>query len=296
MKDSTTNPNIYNRDWELLIEKLAAQSKQNLKSAPNSPDYIEFVESMAFALSAYKQYTFPQNPTTSLDNMVEARLFDYDTSLFRDEKSRFAYELSGLQLYLNDQLFYSPALVQSVYALQAKHPKSGNLDFYEPQIAKLKASLEASHQEFEKGKIIGTNYHSFNNLLKRFDGKNLLIDIWATWCHPCIEEFNYRNSILPFIENKQIEVLYISIDKPQWEDRWRQSIKFNKLEGNHFLANAKFIEDMWDAIGDYKGAIPRYVLVDKKGKIFKSTAARPREGSALAEQIKSLVEKAAIEN
>ncbi len=265
----------------IFIEKLAEQSKQNLKVATNSPDYIEFIESMASALSSYKTYNFPQNPTTSLDEMVVNRLFNYDTTLFRDKKSRFAYELSGLQLHLNDQLFFSPALLQSVYALQAKYPKSANLDFYKPQIEKLKTSLEASHQEFEKGKIIGTNYHSFNNLMKRFNGKNLLVDIWATWCHPCIEEFKYKNSILPFIENQQIEMLYISIDKSQWEDRWRQSIKLNQLEGNHFLANAKFIEDMWEAIGDLKGAIPRYVLIDKQGKIFKSTAARPREGLEL---------------
>ena len=46
---------------------------------------------------------------------------------------------------------------------------------------------------------------------------------------------------------------------------------------------------MWNVIGDFKGAIPRYVLVDKDGKIFKRTAARPSDGNELIRQIKLLV-------
>ncbi len=221
--------------------------------------------------------------------MVTNRLFKYDTSLFRDKKARFAYELSGIQLYLNDQLFYSPDLLHAVYDLQTKYPTSTHFDFYKEKIEKLRNSLETSSQDFRNAKIIQANYNSFDNLLKRFEGKNILIDIWATWCHPCIEEFKHKAIIQPFIENDKIEMLFISIDKPQWEDRWRQSIKINELQGNHFRADKKFIEDMWSVIGDFKGAIPRYVLIDKEGKIFKSTAARPSEGNQLIQQIELLI-------
>lgn len=289
MIDSTAKPNIYNYDWELLIERLNEQAKSNLKPTPNSPDYIDFMESMAYALANYKQYDFPQNPTASLDEMVTNRLFNYDTSLFQDKRARFAYELSGIQLYLNDQLFYSPNLLHAVYDLQTKYPTSSHFEFYKDKIEKLKNSLEASNQDFKNAKIIRNNYDSFEDLVKRFAGKYILIDIWATWCHPCIEEFKHKAVIQPFIDNNKIEMLFISIDKPQWEDRWRQSIKINKLEGNHFRADKEFIEDMWDTIGDFKGAIPRYVLIDKEGKIFRSTAAKPSEGSELSQQIELLI-------
>lgn len=119
MNDSTAIIDIYNRDWEILIEKLADETAKNLKPTPNSNDYNDFMESLAYTLSAYKQYGFPQNPS-SLDETVIDRLFKHDTIVFSDKKSRFAYELSGLQRFLNDQLFYSPALLIAVYDLQKK--------------------------------------------------------------------------------------------------------------------------------------------------------------------------------
>lgn len=289
MIDSTAKPNIYNHDWELLIERLNEQAKSNLKPTPSSPDYIDFMESMAYALGNYKQYDFPQNPTTSLDEEITNRLFKYDTTLFYDKNTRFAFELSGIQRFLNDQLYYSPVLLHAVYDLQSKYPTSSHFDFYKSKIEKLRNSLEVSKQDFKNAKIIRSNHDSFDDLLERFAGKNILIDIWATWCHPCIEEFKYKGLLQPYIESDKIEVLYISIDKPQWEDRWRQSIKINELYGNHFRADKNFIEDMWKTIGDFKGAIPRYVLIDKEGKIFKSTAARPSEGNELIQQIELLI-------
>jgi len=175
--------------------------------------------------------------------------------------------------------------------LQKKYPNSANMDYYKPQIENLRKNLETAQHEFKGGKIINSNYNSLNDLLKRFVGKNVLIDIWATWCHPCIEDFKFKSLIQPYRDSLQLEILYISIDKPEWDDRWRQSIKINQLEGYHFRANNKFIIDMWSAIGDWQGAIPRYVLIDKKGSIFKSTAARPSMGNELPSQIAELIAK-----
>ena len=54
-------------------------------------------------------------------------------------------------------------------------------------------------------------------------------------------------------------------------------------------ANDVLISDMWKVLGGYEGAIPRYVLVDKKGNIFISTAARPSEKDTLVKQISDLI-------
>jgi thiol-disulfide isomerase/thioredoxin len=287
-KDSTVERNIYNRDWEVLVEKLNEQAKVNLLPMTSSPDYLDFMVSMSYALSEYKKYHSLESHGTTLDDQVTNWLFKYDTTRFQDNKSIFANQLAGLQFYLNAPLYHSPTLLYAIYDLQAKHPNSKHFDFYKKQIQLLKTNLEKSQQEFSAAKIIRAKYESFEKLIARFAGKNVLVDIWATWCHPCIQEFKHKPFLETLIENDEIEVLYISIDRPEWKNRWKQSIKINELKGNHFRADKLFIEDMWNVIGDIKGSIPRYVLIDKKGQIFKSTAARPGDGNKLVSQIKLL--------
>lgn len=285
--DSLGNHDLYNRSWEVMVERIRIQA-DDLKPLPNSPDYLDFTESMAYAQASYQQYNFPQT-TYSLDDDMIARLFKYDTTLFRDKKTREAYELKGLQRFLNDQLFYSPALLHSAYDLQNKYPNSSIIKYLEPKIDNLKIKLEVASHEGSKGKIIDANYKTFNSLLKRFEGKNIFIDVWATWCHPCVEEFKHKSVVQPFMDRDDIEVLYISIDKPEWEDRWRQSIKINDLEGYHFRAEQAFIMDMWNSIKGYEGAIPRYILINRKGELFKNTASRPSDGEKLTKEIEELV-------
>lgn len=281
---------IYGPEWERLIEHFMIRWKDELKPSVNSKDYNEFIEAYSYTMENYKRYHFPQT-SGSLDSLIITRFFKDDLRYEFEPATTFAYRLNGMQLYLQNQLFYSPALLNAIYDLEEKYKGSQHIMVYKPLIEKLKSYVQAESKSFNSAKIVSKNYSSFSELLKEFEGKNVLIDVWATWCHPCIEDFKYKANIEHFIESNKIEFLYISIDKKEWDDRWRQSIKFNQLAGSHFRGDVKFTEDMWRTIGGYQGAIPRYVLIDSSGKIFKSTAPRPSQGDALIKEIESLISK-----
>jgi thiol-disulfide isomerase/thioredoxin len=289
LTDSINKSDEYNRDWEILIEELYEQAKTSIKPAANSPDYLDFMESMAYTLTEYRNYHFTPREN-SLDEMVVNRLLKYDTALFHDKKTRFAYELMGMQQFLNDQLFYSPVLLHAIYDVQQKNPTSTHVDFYKDNIEKLKGSLAVAQGEFKDAKMIRGNIESFSTLINRFSGKPLLIDIWATWCYPCIEDFKHKDVIQPLLDDNRIEVLYISLDKKEWEDRWKQSIKLNALQGHHIRADNALKESMWAVIGGEVSVIPRYVLLDKEGKIVHYTAARPSAPNLLRKQLESVLE------
>jgi hypothetical protein len=288
IKDSTAALDIYNDDWERLIEKFAYDTKKNLLPAANSYDYNEMMESLAYTLSTYQEYHAPKL-TKSLDDYVKDRLLYFDTLLFSDERVSFAYIVSGLHRYLNDQMSYSPELLSVVYDIQARYPGSKNLAHFEPQIEKLKAYIKSSSEDFDKGIIVKGNYNSLSALLKQFQGKNILLDVWATWCHPCIQDFKYNEVYKPLIDDENLVKLYISIDKPEWDDRWRQGIKYNKLEGYHYRGNHKFIVDMWEVLGQPKGAIPRYALFDKQGNVVVKNGFRPADDGRLLSLIENLL-------
>jgi len=108
-------------------------------------------------------------------------------------------------------------------------------------------------------------------LLKNDDsGKLRIINLWATWCGPCVAEYPDFVVLQRMYGGRDFEFVSISMDKPE---RGAQALKF--LEKNHSaLTNYHFTEDekkydMFDAIDpDWNGAIPFTILVAPGGEVI----------------------------
>ncbi|MCG1037306.1 TlpA family protein disulfide reductase [Polaribacter sargassicola] len=109
--------------------------------------------------------------------------------------------------------------------------------------------------------------------LDDFKGKYLYIDIWATWCGPCIREIPDLRRVEKMYHGKNISFLSISIDEPKDHDKWKNMIKNNKLGGTHVLADKAFNSQF---ILDYNiRSIPRFILIDPNGVIVTQHAPAP---------------------
>ena len=292
-RNPDTTLTIYNRQWEKLIEYFFAELSESVTPSANSAESNELVLSIKSAMASYKNYHNRPKVKSFDEYIVEGTLRPdstlLDSILILDSKSALAYKAYNLWGYLHSQTAYSPTLLNAYNELKNQYPNSIHITRLEPQVEKLKVYLKSSSEKFDKAEFINTNYYQFVDLLELFRGKNILIDVWATWCGPCIHEFNYKDTFRPFIDSGELTVLYISIDKERWEQKWRDNIKYNQLEGYHVLANNVLKKDMWDFLGGLTGAIPRYALINKKGEIFINEAARPSQKELLRTQIDDLV-------
>ncbi len=119
------------------------------------------------------------------------------------------------------------------------------------------------------------NYKGGVKSLVDFKGKYVYIDVWATWCIPCIYEMPYMKEVEEEYKGKNIEFIGISIDRKKDEDKWRKMIVEKELKGTQLLADAEidsqFIQDY------FIQGIPRFILLDPNGNIVSYDAPRPSE-------------------
>jgi len=123
-------------------------------------------------------------------------------------------------------------------------------------------------------KFIDYEKHSGGTLsLDDLKGKYVYIDIWATWCIPCLNELPYLKKIEKAYHGKHIYFLSLSIDAPKDYDKWKQMVIDEKLGSVQVIADkggkSKFIDDYFIV------SIPRFILLDPEGKIVSNKAPRP---------------------
>ena len=127
---------------------------------------------------------------------------------------------------------------------------------------------QAQKTEFSKKALSETLLASngeqikFQDILKNQKGKTTVIEIWASWCGDCVKAMPKLKELQA--NNPNVSYVFISMDKTA--DKWKEGIEKHQIEGSHFMANDGMKGNFGKAIDlDW---IPRYIIIDKTGKII----------------------------
>ena len=106
-------------------------------------------------------------------------------------------------------------------------------------------------------------------ILKNDDSKKLrLINVWATWCGPCILEYPEFVEIQRMYGARDFEFVSISADKPENEQKVKDFLKakHSAVTNYLFVENDKYA--LIEAVDkNWNGALPYTVLVEPGGKV-----------------------------
>jgi len=154
------------------------------------------------------------------------------------------------------------------------------LDYYNQKVAAKKMEGIASPSfDYE-------NHKGGKTKLEDLRGKYVYIDVWATWCGPCIAEIPHLKKVEEKYHGKNIEFVSISVDTEKDYEKWKKMVVSKELGGIQLFADKNWTSDFIKAYGI--NAIPRFILIGPDGKVIKADAPRP-SSSLLVELLDSLV-------
>lgn len=130
---------------------------------------------------------------------------------------------------------------------------------------------------------IGVN--GIKEIVKNHTGKLRLINVWATWCAPCVAEFSDLVTLNHMYRDRGLQFVTITTDEPKSKAYALQFLQRKQASGLNYLYSGDDKYKMIDAVDPkWSGALPYTLLVDPDGKIVYA-----HEGAIDFEELKKVI-------
>ena len=146
-----------------------------------------------------------------------------------------------------------------VFGCSVKWASKGSwLDDYKKKWAAETVNLETIDDE------------GIKTLLTNNSDKVRLINVWATWCGPCVTEFPELIEIYRMYRGRDFEFITISADDPGKKEKVHKFLKEQQASGQNYIYNIDDKYKLIEAIDPaWQGALPYTLIVEPGGKIIK---------------------------
>ncbi len=138
-----------------------------------------------------------------------------------------------------------------------------------PEVNKTEFSKEALNQKITS---LSGKKSSISEVLKKHDGRILIIDFWASWCQDCILALPSTKELKE--KNPEIDFVYFSLDRSH--EQWKRGLEKYQIADQE---NYWFDEGWKNNFNNYIDLnwVPRFMLIDQTGKIAKYYSIHPND-------------------
>lgn len=127
------------------------------------------------------------------------------------------------------------------------------------------------------------------SIREAFPKKLIILDLWATWCFPCINNMPHSKQLFQQVENEKLPVVfvYLCTDVQSSETLWQNKIAELEQPGEHIFVQNQQISELMELFNT--SGYPTYALVKPDGQIDTKTISLNRKLSL--EELKAYLSK-----
>jgi len=120
-----------------------------------------------------------------------------------------------------------------------------------------------------------TDAAGLQETLVKHRGKVVLVDFWATWCGPCVEQFPHTVALAAKFRERGLAVVSVSMDNPSAEPQVRAFLEQHRAQFVNLLSSYSSPVTATKAFG-LPGPVPCYRIYDRDGRLRHEFIVDPR--------------------
>ena len=121
----------------------------------------------------------------------------------------------------------------------------------------------------EPVELSGIDLEAIKTLAKNDSKKLRLVNVWATWCGPCVIELPELVEMNRMYRKRDFEFITISMDEPEKKDRALEKLKDLKVAATNYIYTGPNKDKLMEALDTkWEGPVPHTLLIAPGGKVI----------------------------